>query len=92
MESVSLFATVALVHLLAIASPGPTFMVISSYAMAGDRRAGFLATLGVLLATLLWASLAVAGLGIVIAGLRKPGESPRRSACGSRPALKPKAA
>jgi threonine efflux protein len=68
MEPISLFATIALVHLLAIASPGPTFVVITRYAVAGDRRAGFQATCGALLATFLWASLAAAGLGIVIAG------------------------
>jgi threonine efflux protein len=55
------------VHLLAIASPGPTLAVVTSYAVGGDRRAGFLVTLGVCLATLAWASLAAGGLGTVFA-------------------------
>ncbi len=57
---------IALTHLLAIATPGPTFVVVSSHVVAGDRRAGFLVTLGVLLATLTWASMAAAGLGTLL--------------------------
>jgi threonine efflux protein len=67
MEVAAILVGIATVHLLAIASPGPTFVVVTSYAVAGDRRAGFLVTLGVLIATLTWASLAALGLGAVIA-------------------------
>ena len=67
MDVAAILIGIAIVHLLAIASPGPTFVVVTSYAVAGDRRAGLLVTLGVVLATLTWASLAAAGLGTVIA-------------------------
>lgn len=67
MDAAAILLAIAAVHLLAIASPGPTFVVVTAYAVAGDRRAGFLVTLGVVLATLTWASLAAAGLGTVIA-------------------------
>lgn len=67
MEVVTILVGIAAVHLLAVASPGPTFVVVAGYAVAGDRRAGLLVTLGVLAATLTWASLAAAGLGAVIA-------------------------
>jgi threonine efflux protein len=67
MEVATALVGIAAVHLLAIASPGPTFVVVTSHAVAGDRRAGLLVTAGVLLATLTWASLAAAGLGAVIA-------------------------
>jgi len=67
MEITTILASIAAVHLLAIASPGPTFVVVTSHAIAGERRAGFLVTLGVLLATATWASLAAAGLGTLMA-------------------------
>jgi threonine efflux protein len=67
MDVAAILLGIAAVHLLAIASPGPTFIVVTAYAVAGDRRAGLLVTLGVVLATLTWASLAAAGLGTVIA-------------------------
>jgi threonine efflux protein len=41
--------------------------VVTSYAAGGDRRSGFLVALGVCLATICWASLAAAGLGIAFA-------------------------
>jgi threonine efflux protein len=66
MEVITILLAIATVHLLAIASPGPTFVVVTSYAVAGDRRAGLLVTLGVLIATLTWATLAAAGLGALI--------------------------
>jgi threonine efflux protein len=56
---------VALMHLLVISSPGPTFVVVSRYAIAGDRRSGLLVAVGVVLATLTWSSFAAMGLGTV---------------------------
>jgi len=67
MEIATILSSIAVVHLLAIASPGPTFVVVTSHAIAGERRAGFLVTLGVLLATATWASLAAAGMGTLMA-------------------------
>jgi threonine efflux protein len=66
LTTLSTLSAIALIHLLAIASPGPTLAVVTSYA-AGDRRSGFLVTLGVCLATICWASLAAAGLATVFA-------------------------
>lgn len=67
MDTALILASIAAVHLLAVASPGPTLAVVTSYAIGGDRRSGAFVTLGVLLATLTWSSLAAAGLGTVIA-------------------------
>jgi threonine efflux protein len=67
METFSLVSSVALLHLLAISSPGPTFMVVSRYAMAGDRRAGLYVALGVVFATLTWSAFAATGLGTLAA-------------------------
>lgn len=67
MTYIAMFATIAVIHLLAIASPGPTLMVVMSQAVAGSRRSGFLVVAGVVLATLTWSSVTAAGLGGVIA-------------------------
>jgi threonine efflux protein len=67
MSPLSVFASIAVIHLLAIASPGPTLMVVMSQAVAGSRRSGFLAVLGVVLATLAWSAATAAGLGGLVA-------------------------
>ncbi len=66
MDTVSILLGIALVHLLAISSPGPTFVVVMRYAAAGDRRSGLLVATGVCLATLTWASFAATGLGALV--------------------------
>jgi threonine efflux protein len=63
----TLAASVALVHVMMISSPGPTFFVVTKYALANDRRSGLLVTLGVVLASLTWSAFAAAGLGTVAA-------------------------
>ena len=65
MDHLTILLSIAIVHLLVLASPGPTMAVIVTYATQGHRRAGFLVTLGVLLATLAWASCAALGLGTI---------------------------
>jgi threonine efflux protein len=67
MNQVTILAGIAAIHALAIASPGPTFAVVMSYAVKGDRRAGLLLSFGVVLATLSWALAAAAGLGTLLA-------------------------
>lgn len=60
-------AGMAGLFLLACASPGPVWLVITTTAIGVSRRAGVLAGLGVACATLCWASVAMAGLGLVLA-------------------------
>lgn len=59
-------AGIAAVHLLAVASPGPTMAVVMSHALGAERREAVLVALGVLTATFIWATLAAAGLGAVL--------------------------
>jgi len=66
MEYVSRLATIAGLVLLGCISPGPNFLVVTSTAMSVSRGAGLAAGLGVALASLTWASLAVAGLALVL--------------------------
>jgi len=40
MEIATILVSIAAVHLLAIASPGPTFVVVTSHAIAGRRVPG----------------------------------------------------
>jgi threonine/homoserine/homoserine lactone efflux protein len=55
-------AGLAVVHLLAVASPGPsTVLVIQTAAVAG-RRGGLLAALAMMVGALIWASAALFGL------------------------------
>jgi threonine/homoserine/homoserine lactone efflux protein len=57
----------ALVHLLAVASPGPsTVLVIQTAAVAG-RRGGLLAALAMMAGALLWAAAALFGLQALFA-------------------------
>jgi threonine efflux protein len=60
--------TLAGVMLLACMSPGPDFIAVSSNAL-GSRRAGMFVALGVTFGCVLWALLAVFGLGILLAKL-----------------------
>jgi threonine efflux protein len=67
MEHLGILAGIALIHLLAISSPGPTLFVVMGYANAGDRRASLMVVLGVVAATLTWSATAAAGLGTLLA-------------------------
>jgi threonine efflux protein len=60
-----LFA-IAAVQLLGAASPGPSFIIVTSYAVAGSRRSGLLVACGILAATMVWAVLAALGLGALV--------------------------
>ena len=53
-------------HLAAVASPGPNSAFILQTALH-DRRSAWLAALGILPASLLWASLGLAGMGALVA-------------------------
>jgi len=66
MEYLPSLATIACLVLLGCISPGPNFLVVTSTAMSVSRGAGLAAGLGVALASLTWASLAVAGLALVL--------------------------
>ena len=67
MEYVAALAGLALVHLLAVASPGPsTVLVIQTSAVSG-RRAGLLAAFAMMPGAVVWAAAALYGLQILFA-------------------------
>ncbi|WP_072386514.1 LysE family translocator [Hyphomicrobium sp. CS1BSMeth3] len=70
MDYFGILLTIAVVQFLGAASPGPNFMIVTSYAINGSRRLALLASCGILLATLTWALLAATSVGVVM--LRMP--------------------
>ncbi len=67
MDYVVALLGLAVVHLLAVASPGPsTVLVIQTAAVAG-RRGGLLAALAMMVGALLWATAALFGLQALFA-------------------------
>lgn len=66
MHEVFQLLTIAGVFALSVISPGPNFAIVTSTAMTVSRRAGVVAGLGLATASLTWALLAVAGIGIIL--------------------------
>lgn len=58
-------ATIAVLHWAVLLIPGFNFVLIGQLAAGGSRRAAFAAVTGMTTATLIWATLAVAGVGAV---------------------------
>ena len=53
-------------HLLMAMVPGPNTVVVSHFSAAQSRRHGLAATAGVVLASLLWVGLSLAGIGLLL--------------------------
>ncbi|MCE0758204.1 LysE family transporter [Marinobacter sp. G11] len=60
------FLTVALVHLLAVASPGPDFAVMLRQALTQSRRNALLTAIGIGLGILLHVGYSLLGIGLII--------------------------
>ncbi len=60
------FLTVALIHLLAVASPGPDFAVVVRESVANGRRAGTWTALGVGCAIFLHVTYSLLGIGLIV--------------------------
>lgn len=67
MEYVAALAGLAAVHLLAVASPGPSTVLVIQTAAVSGRRAGLLAAFAMMLGALAWAAAALYGLQILFA-------------------------
>ncbi|UCZ73635.1 threonine export protein RhtC [Dickeya zeae] len=61
-----LFLTVALVHLIALMSPGPDFFFVSQTAISRSRREALMGVLGITLGVLVWAAIALLGLHLLL--------------------------
>lgn len=62
------FGKVALVHLLAVASPGPDFAIVLRQSLAHGRRTALWTSVGVGTAILLHVTYSLFGIGLLITG------------------------
>lgn len=65
-EQAAFLATVGAVYFVLAASPGPNFLLITHAAASQSRRIALFIGLGVSTASVFWAALAAAGLGLVL--------------------------
>lgn len=63
---ISEFLTIALVHLLAVASPGPDFAIVLKTSIAHGRRSAVLTSLGIGSGIFIHVAYCVLGLGLII--------------------------
>jgi threonine/homoserine/homoserine lactone efflux protein len=67
-EAVALIGTAAGIHLLAVMSPGPNFVVISRNSLAYSRRSGMFTTVGVTCGVFILLAAGFLGITALIAG------------------------
>lgn len=67
MHELIFLGSVSGLYLMLAVSPGPNFLVITRAAVSQSRRHAVYTALGVSTASVLWAGLAAAGLGVVLA-------------------------
>ncbi|WP_416308674.1 LysE family translocator [Neptunicella sp. SCSIO 80796] len=60
------FYTIALIHLLAVASPGPDFAIVLRHSIRFGRRAAVMTSIGIGLAILLHVCYSLLGIGLII--------------------------
>jgi RhtB (resistance to homoserine/threonine) family protein len=60
------FLTIASVHLLAVASPGPDFAIVLKHSISFGRRAAIITSIGVGVGILIHVSYSLLGIGILI--------------------------
>lgn len=61
-----LFLTVAMVHLIALMSPGPDFFFVSQTAASRSRREAMMGVVGIALGIVIWAGIALMGLHLLL--------------------------
>ena len=60
------FITIALVHLLAVASPGPDFAVVVRNSVAYGRRTAMFTSMGIGLAILVHVAYSLVGISVLL--------------------------
>ncbi|KFC00950.1 L-lysine permease [Trabulsiella guamensis ATCC 49490] len=61
-----LFLTVALVHIIALMSPGPDFFFVSQTAVSRSRKEAMMGVLGITAGVMVWAGVALLGLHLIL--------------------------
>jgi hypothetical protein len=80
-HGVSALAALFVVHLLAVASPGPAFLAVSRTAISSSRAAGVVAASGMATGALIWAIATLFGLDMLFAKAPWLTDAPRQ--CGT---------
>lgn len=62
----NLFLTIAIVHLIALMSPGPDFFFVSQTAVSRSRRQALFGVIGITLGIVVWSALALLGLQLLL--------------------------
>ena len=62
-----LFLTVAMVHIVALMSPGPDFFFVSQTAVSRSRKEAMMGVLGITAGVMVWAAVALLGLNLILA-------------------------
>lgn len=62
----SLFITIAIVHIIALLSPGPDFFFVSQTAVSRSRHQAMAGVAGITLGVAMWAALALLGLQLLL--------------------------
>lgn len=62
-----LFLTVAMVHIVALMSPGPDFFFVSQTAVSRSRKEAMMGVLGITAGVMVWAGVALLGLNLILA-------------------------
>ncbi|WP_199608608.1 LysE family translocator [Flocculibacter collagenilyticus] len=60
------FLTIVVLHLLAVASPGPDFAVVLNHSLLHGRRVAYVTSIGVALGILVHVTYSLVGIGIVL--------------------------
>jgi threonine efflux protein len=63
---VNLYLTIALVHMIALSTPGPDFFFVSQTAVSRSRRQAMFGVVGITLGIVVWSSLALLGLQLLL--------------------------
>ncbi|TBA21934.1 lysine transporter LysE [Rhizobium ruizarguesonis] len=66
MEYIDSLALLVSVYIVSLVSPGPNFIIVTNTSMTVSRAAGLFAGLGLAIASLTWAIMAMAGLGFLL--------------------------
>lgn len=61
-----LFLTVALVHIIALMSPGPDFFFVSQTAVSRSRKEAMMGVIGITAGVMVWAGVALLGLHLIL--------------------------
>ncbi|MFP2517098.1 threonine export protein RhtC [Buttiauxella agrestis] len=61
-----LFLTVAVLHIVALITPGPDFFFVSQTAVSRSRREAMMGVLGITCGVMVWAGVALLGLNLIL--------------------------